>query len=101
MTVPLLEARKLTKAFPGVRALDDVSLCFRPGEIHGLVGENGAGKSTAIKIVSGIYQPDAGEIKNVVPALAAVEVGQPPARGPGCRRRSMRWAFAPARSAAA
>jgi ribose transport system ATP-binding protein len=59
----MLELNHITKTFPGVRALDDVSLCFRPGEIHGLVGENGAGKSTAIKIVSGIYQPDAGEIR--------------------------------------
>jgi ribose transport system ATP-binding protein len=59
----MLELSHITKTFPGVRALDDVSLTFRPGEIHGLVGENGAGKSTAIKIVSGIYQSDAGEMR--------------------------------------
>src|ERR1043166_9743919 len=58
----MLELRNISKSFPGVRALDDVSLTFRPGEIHGLMGENGAGKSTAIKIMTGIYQPDAGEI---------------------------------------
>ena len=58
----MLELRSISKRFPGVVALDDVSLSFAPGEIHALVGENGAGKSTLIKIVTGIYQPDAGEI---------------------------------------
>ena len=58
----MLELRQISKSFPGVRALDDVSFEFRGGEIHGLIGENGAGKSTAIKIVTGIYQPDTGEI---------------------------------------
>jgi ribose transport system ATP-binding protein len=58
----MLELRNISKSFPGVRALNDVSLEFRAGEIHGLMGENGAGKSTAIKIMTGIYQPDAGEI---------------------------------------
>ena len=58
----MLELRSISKSFPGVVALDDVSLSFAPGEIHALVGENGAGKSTLIKIVTGIYQPDAGEI---------------------------------------
>lgn len=58
----MLELRHISKAFPGVRALDDVSLEFRAGEIHGLVGENGAGKSTLIKIVTGIYRQDGGEI---------------------------------------
>ena len=59
----MLELSGISKSFPGVRALDDVSLRFRPGEIHGLVGENGAGKSTVIKIISGIHQPDAGELR--------------------------------------
>src|SRR5207302_2347527 len=59
----MLELRNISKSFPGVCALDDVSLSFRPGEIHGLMGENGAGKSTAIKIMTGIYQPDAGEVR--------------------------------------
>jgi ribose transport system ATP-binding protein len=58
----MLELRSITKEFPGVKALDGVSLCFQPGEIHALVGENGAGKSTTMKIITGIYQPDAGEI---------------------------------------
>jgi ribose transport system ATP-binding protein len=58
----VLELRNITKSFPSVRALDGVSLQFRGGEIHGLVGENGAGKSTAIKIITGIHQPDSGQI---------------------------------------
>lgn len=52
----------ITKEFPGVRALDDASLEVRAGEVHGLVGENGAGKSTVIKVLAGVYQPEAGEI---------------------------------------
>ncbi len=58
----MLELRHISKSFPGVRALDDVSLIFNAGEIHGLIGENGAGKSTTIKIITGIYQPDEGEL---------------------------------------
>ncbi len=58
----MLELRNLSKSFPGVKALDDVSVSFAPGEIHALVGENGAGKSTLMKLISGIYQPDAGRI---------------------------------------
>ncbi len=58
----MLELRGITKTFPGVRALDNVSMQFQPGEIHALLGENGAGKSTSIKIISGIYQPDRGEL---------------------------------------
>ncbi len=52
----------IVKTFPGVRALDGASLSIRPGEIHGLVGENGAGKSTIIKILAGVYRPDQGTV---------------------------------------
>ena len=58
----MLELHSISKSFPGVKALDDVSIAFQPGESHALVGENGAGKSTLIKIITGIYQPDEGEI---------------------------------------
>jgi D-xylose transport system ATP-binding protein len=51
----LLEMRNITKEFPGVRALENVTIQFRKGEIHALVGENGAGKSTLMKILSGFY----------------------------------------------
>ena len=58
-----LEMRNITKTFPGVRALDDVSFDCVRGEVHALCGENGAGKSTLIKILGGAYQPDAGSIQ--------------------------------------
>ena len=51
-----------SKAFPGVQALDDVSLTLAPGSIHALLGENGAGKSTLIKIITGVHKPDAGTV---------------------------------------
>lgn len=60
--VPVLEARDITKRFPGTHALDNVGLTVRAGEVLALVGENGAGKSTLIKILSGVVQPDSGEI---------------------------------------
>ncbi|WP_299151756.1 sugar ABC transporter ATP-binding protein [uncultured Tateyamaria sp.] len=53
----------ITKEFPGVRALDDASLEVLAGEVHGLVGENGAGKSTVIKVLAGVYQPEAGKVE--------------------------------------
>ncbi|TIO51126.1 MAG: sugar ABC transporter ATP-binding protein [Mesorhizobium sp.] len=52
----------ISKSFPGVRALYNVSLSLYPGQVTALIGENGAGKSTLVKIMTGIYQPDAGEI---------------------------------------
>jgi ribose transport system ATP-binding protein len=58
----LLELRHISKQYPGVLALDDVSVTFKTNEIHALVGENGAGKSTLIKVLSGAINPDKGEI---------------------------------------
>ncbi len=57
-----IEVKNVTKEFPGVKALNDVSLAFRAGEVHALVGENGAGKSTLMKIISGIYTCDVGQV---------------------------------------
>lgn len=58
----VIEMKGISKNFPGVRALHDVSFAVQAGEVHALVGENGAGKSTLIKILSGVYQPDAGDV---------------------------------------
>jgi len=61
-TPPILELVNIAKYFPGVIANEHVSLNVFPGEIHALLGENGAGKSTLMNVVTGLYQPDAGEI---------------------------------------
>ena len=61
-TPPVLELSGIHKGFPGVKALSDVSLRLFPGEVHALMGQNGAGKSTLIKVLTGLYQPDAGTI---------------------------------------
>ncbi|MBB4266484.1 sugar ABC transporter ATP-binding protein [Roseospira visakhapatnamensis] len=62
MSEAFIELRNIGKRFSGVHALDDVSLTINKGEIHCLAGENGSGKSTLIKVIAGVYQPDAGEI---------------------------------------
>ena len=62
MSDVILEMKNITKRFPGVIALDDVSFRVNKGEIRALVGENGAGKSTLMKILNGVYSADSGEI---------------------------------------
>jgi branched-chain amino acid transport system ATP-binding protein len=57
-----LEIRNLTKAFGGVRAVDDVSLAFPSGSLSAIIGPNGAGKSTFFNLISGAFQPDAGQV---------------------------------------
>ena len=63
MTGALLEMRSISKAFGGVKALEDVRLTLRAGEIHALMGENGAGKSTLIKVLTGVHARDGGSIE--------------------------------------
>ena len=60
---PRLEGRDLVKRFPGVLALDGVSITLQPGEVLAVIGENGAGKSTLMKILAGVLTPDSGEIR--------------------------------------
>ncbi len=75
----MLKLEHITKTYPGVKALQDVSLSFEQGEVHALLGENGAGKSTLIKIIAGAIAPDAGgklwfddrEYPCMTPALSA------------------------------
>ena len=59
---PVLQLDDISKSFPGVRALDRVRFELRRGEVHALLGENGAGKSTFIKVITGVHTPDAGRI---------------------------------------
>ncbi len=59
---PLLQMRNVSKRFPGVLALDNVSFDLKPGEVHVLFGENGAGKSTMISMIAGVYQPTEGDM---------------------------------------
>src|SRR5438445_9465370 len=59
-TPPVLELRDISKSFPGVKALDGVTLKLYAGEVHMLLGENGAGKSSLIKVLYGAYRPDSG-----------------------------------------
>ncbi|MFJ3047961.1 sugar ABC transporter ATP-binding protein [Herbaspirillum chlorophenolicum] len=78
---PMLELSGIHKAFAGVKALTDVGLRLFPGEVHTLMGQNGAGKSTLIKVLTGVYEPDAGRIaldgNEIAPAstLQAQELG--------------------------
>ena len=60
--VPIIQMRNISKSFGGVHALDNVQMQVYAGEVHALLGENGAGKSTLIKAMTGVHQPDSGEI---------------------------------------
>src|SRR5215813_1007767 len=63
MAEPLLELQQITKTYPGVTALDQVSFTLGRGEVVGLIGENGAGKSTLMKVLGGVVEPSAGRIR--------------------------------------
>ena len=74
---PVLSLKDITKIYPGVVALNKVSIDFYPGEVHAIIGENGAGKSTFIKTITGAHAPDGGTItiddctyEAMTPALA-------------------------------
>ena len=63
MNQKILEAKNISKSFGKIQALDNVNFHLYKGKIHGLLGENGAGKSSLMNILSGIYQPEKGSIK--------------------------------------
>lgn len=62
-SAPLLSLHRITKTYPGVTALNEVSVAFNAGEVHAIIGENGAGKSTMIKTIAGALEPDDGTIE--------------------------------------
>ncbi|MCB2111732.1 MAG: sugar ABC transporter ATP-binding protein, partial [Rhodobacteraceae bacterium] len=75
---PVVELLGIEKSFPGVRALHNAHFDLRRGEVHALMGENGAGKSTLMKVLTGVYQPDAGEIRvdDAVVAMHSPQLAQ-------------------------
>jgi ribose transport system ATP-binding protein len=81
MAEALLELSEITKAYPGVIALDRVSLAVRPGEVIGLIGENGAGKSTLMKVLGGVVEPSGGVIRIAGRERRAFGVGDAIAAG--------------------
>ena len=103
---PFIKLEHIDKQFPGVRALTDVNIEFYPGEVHVLAGENGAGKSTMIKIILSAYKPSAGKIYlegkevHIANPLEASKLGieacllytsaRPASRGDPARRRRRR-----------
>ena len=62
MSEYILELKGITKIFPGVKALNNVQFQLKPGEVHALMGENGAGKSTFIKVITGVHKAEEGEM---------------------------------------
>jgi ABC-type sugar transport system ATPase subunit len=81
--VPIVEFKGITKAYSGVKALDNVSFSIKRGQVHCLLGENGAGKSTLIKILTGVVKEDAGEILFNGEKLHNQDIWQARARGIG------------------
>ena len=84
MTAPFLEARRLSKVFPGVVAATDVTFDISPGEVIGFVGKNGAGKSTVVRILAGVTQPDSGEVRLDGDRLTLASPSDAVARGLSC-----------------
>lgn len=80
----LLELDNITKQYPGVTALDNVSLSFETGEVHAICGENGAGKSTLIKIITGAIQPTSGKIRYLSKEVAHQDPISSMEKGIGC-----------------
>ena len=90
---PLLRVEQVTKRFGGFRALDGVSLTLAPGEVLGLVGPNGSGKTTCINVISGLYAPDGGGVSFEGAAIAGTPMHRLARlgirRGPGRAQSSL------------
>jgi branched-chain amino acid transport system ATP-binding protein len=71
LNTPLLQVQRLSKSFGGLKALDQIELEVQPGEIFSIIGPNGSGKTTLFNLISGIYQPEEGEILLNVPGASA------------------------------
>jgi simple sugar transport system ATP-binding protein len=80
-TTPALSLRNIHKSFDGIVAVEDLSLDVKRGEIVGLVGDNGAGKSTVVKIIAGMYQPSSGEIRLAGELVHFIDPSQAQAKG--------------------
>jgi len=76
VSTPFLQLKNISKAFPGVQALDNVSIDVNKGEIHALIGENGAGKSTLIKLLTGVHHWDSGTITYAGKELTGITPSQ-------------------------
>ena len=83
---PFVSLTGMSKSFVGVQVLKNVSFDVRPGEVHALLGENGAGKSTLIKMMSGLYSPDAGTIVVGGMEMKFASTRDASAAGTGCAR---------------
>jgi len=81
MSEPLFEAKRVTKRFGGVHAIDTLDLAIPPREIRALIGPNGAGKTTLINLATGVYRPDAGEIRFAGKPLAGLRASRVTAAG--------------------
>jgi branched-chain amino acid transport system ATP-binding protein len=82
-TAPALEAGGLSLRFGGVKALDDVGFAIAPGAIHAMIGPNGAGKSTCFNVLSGVYRPDAGQVRLKGEVVTGLKPHQLAGRGLG------------------
>ena len=88
---PVVEMCDVSKRFPGVQALESVSLDIRPGEVHAIAGENGAGKSTLMKLLSALERPSAGQICVSGEEVRLRKRVKPSASGSRWSIRSLPW----------
>src|SRR5689334_10256655 len=76
MVAPLLELQQVSKHFGGLQVVNNLSFSIAPGEIVSLIGPNGAGKTTVLNLITGLYQPDSGDIRFGEKSLTGLEMHQ-------------------------